>query len=80
MLNAMKQTKFKNWKFKDLNGSDVYADLAIVDMLTMANIMQTQTTNVLIAESKLIKKLETLSVEELKIFDARKEFESIIGA
>ena len=80
MLNAMKQAKFRNWKFKDLNGSDVYADLAIVDMLTMANIMQTQTTNVLIAESKLIKKLETLSVEELKIFDARKEFESIIGA
>ena len=80
MLNAMKQTKFKNWKFKDLTCSDVYADLSIVDMLTMANIMQTQTTNTLIAESKLIKKLETLSVEELKVFDARKEFETIVGA
>ena len=80
MLNTTKQTVFKNWKFKDLNGSDVYADLSIVDMLNMANIMQTQTTNVLIAESTLIKKLETLSVEELKVFDARKEFESIIGA
>ena len=80
MLNTTKQTVFKNWKFKDLTGSDVYVDLSIVDMLTMANIMQTQTTNVLIAESKLIKKLETLSVEELKLFDARKEFESIVGA
>ena len=80
MLNAMKQTKFKNWKFKDLTGSDVYADLSTVDMLNMANIMQTQTTNTLIAESKLIKKLETLSVEELKVFDARKEFETIVGA
>ena len=80
MLNTTKQIKFKNWKFKDLNGSDVYVDLSIVDMLNMANIMQTQTTNVLIAESKLIKKLETLSVEELKVFDARKEFESIVGA
>ena len=80
MLNAMKQTKFKNWKFKDLTGSDVYADLSIVDMLTMANIMQTQTTNALIAESTLIKKLETLSVEELKVFDARKAFETIVGA
>ena len=79
MINTTKQTEFKNWKFKDLNGSDVYADLSIVDMLNMANIMQTQTTNTLIAESKLIKKLETLSVEELKVFDARKEFESIIG-
>ena len=80
MLNAMKQIVFKNWKFKDLTGSDVYADLSIVDMLKMANIMQSQTTNTLIAESKLIKKLETLSVEELKVFDARKEFESIVGA
>ena len=80
MLNTTKQIKFKNWKFKDLNGSDVYVDLSIVDMLNMANIMQTQTTNTLIAESKLIKKLETLSVEDLKVFDARKEFESIVGA
>ena len=80
MLNAMKQTTFQNWKFKDLNGSDVYANLSIVDMLTMAGIMQSQTTNTLIAESTLISKLETLSVEELKVFDARKEFESIIGA
>ena len=80
MLNTTKQIVFKNWKFKDLNGSDVYANLSIVDMLTMANIMQTQTTNTLIAESTLIKKLKTLSVEELKVFDARKEFESIIGA
>ena len=80
MLNAIKRTVFKNWKFKDLNGSDVYADLSIVDMLAMATIMQTQTTNALIAESKLIKKLETLSVEELKVFDARKEFELMIGA
>ena len=48
-------------------------------MLVLKQNINTQTTNVLIAESKLIKKLETLSVEELKIFDARKEFESIIG-
>ena len=80
MLNAIKRTVFKNWKFKDLNGDDVYADLSIVDMLAMATIMQTQTTNALIAESTLIKKLETLSVEELKVFDARKEFELMIGA
>ena len=80
MLNTTKQIVFKNWKFKDLTGSDVYVDLSIVDMLKMAIIMQTQTTNTLIAESKLIKKLETLTVEELKVFDARKEFETIVGA
>ena len=80
MLNAMKQTTFKNWKFKDTNNNDVYADITIADMLTMAGIMQSQTTNTLIAESTLISKLEYLSVEELKVFDARKEFELMIGA
>ena len=79
MLNAMKQTKFKNWKFKDLEGKDVYADITIADMLTMAGIMQSQTTNTLIAESKLIKKLETLSVEELLAFDSEAEFKTLLG-
>ena len=77
MLNATKQTKFKNWKFKDLNNIDVYVDITIADMLNMANTMQSQTTKALITESKLIAKLETLSVEELKTFDAYKEFKNL---
>ena len=77
MLNATKQTKFKNWKFKDLNNVDVYVDITIADMLNMANTMQNQTTKALITESTLIAKLETLTVEELKIFDAYKEFENL---
>ena len=79
MLNAMKQTKFKNWKFKDTNNNDVYADITIADMLTMAGIMQSQTTNTLIAESTLISKLEDLSVEELLAFDSRLEFKALLG-
>ena len=74
MLNATKQTEFKNWKFKDLNNVDVYVDITIADMLNMANTMQNQTTKALITESTLIAKLETLTVEELKTFDAYKEF------
>ena len=77
MLNATKQTEFKNWKFKDLNNVDVYVDITIADMLNMANTMQNQTTKALITESTLIAKLETLPVEELKIFDAYKEFENL---
>ena len=77
MLNATKQTEFKNWKFKDLNNVDVYVDINIVDMLNMANTMQNQTTKALITESTLIAKLETLTVEELKIFDVYKEFENL---
>ena len=79
MLNAMKQTKFKNWKFKDTNNNDVYADITIADMLTMAGIMQSQTTNTLIAESTLISKLEDLSVEELLVFDSEAEFKALLG-
>ena len=77
MLNATKQTEFKNWKFKDLNNVDVYVDITIADMLNMANTMQNQTTKALITESTLIAKLETLTVEELKTFDAYKEFENL---
>ena len=77
MLNATKQTEFKNWKFKDLNKVDVYVDITIADMLNMANTMQNQTTKALITESTLIAKLETLTVEELKTFDAYKEFENL---
>ena len=77
MLNATKQTEFKNWKFKDLNNVDVYVNITIADMLNMANTMQTQTTKALITESTLIAKLETLTVEELKTFDAYKEFENL---
>ena len=77
MLNATKQTEFKNWKFKDLNNVDVYVDITIADMLNMANTMQNQTTKALITESTLIAKLETLTVEELKTFDAYNEFENL---
>ena len=77
MLNATKQAEFKNWKFKDLNKVDVYVDITIADMLNMANTMQNQTTKALIIESTLIAKLETLPVEELKTFDAYKEFENL---
>ena len=79
MLTAMKQTKFRNWKFKDTNNNDVYADITIADMLTMAGIMQSQTTNTLIAESTLISKLEVLSVEELLAFDSEAEFKALLG-
>ena len=79
MLNATKQTAFKNWKFKDLNNVDVYVDITIADMLNMANTMQSQTTKALITESTLIAKLETLQVEELKAFDSRLEFKALLG-
>ena len=78
MLNVTKQTAFRNWKFKDLDGVDVYVDLTILDMMSLANIMQTQTTKALITESTLIKKIEALSVEELKKFDSIAEFKALI--
>ena len=78
MLTATKQTTFPNWKFKDLDGVDVYVHLTTSDMMSLANIMQTQTTKALITESTLIKKIEALSVEELKKFDSIAEFKALI--
>ena len=77
MLNATKQTHFRDWKFKDKDGNDVYADLSLQDMMSLANKMQQQTTKSMKIESELISKLENLTDEELKLFNAREEFEKL---
>lgn len=75
MLLATKQTDFKNWKFKGLDGKDIYVDLTIQDMLLIAKMMQEQTTKAMMTETALKVKIEALSDEELKNFDSEKEFE-----
>ena len=76
MCQAMKKTTFKSWKFRDLNGVDVYVDLTILDMMSLASIMQTQTTKALITESTLIKKLDSLTDEKLKNYNAKEKYET----
>ena len=75
MLNATNQKVFKEWKFKDEKGNDVYVDLNTLDMINLAKDMQEQTTKSMKIESKLIEKLDKLNEDELKTFDSRKEYE-----
>ena len=75
MLLAAKQGHFNNWKFKDLDGNDVYVDLTIQDMLLIAKMMQEQTSKAMMTETVLKMKIETLDDGKLKDFDSEKEFE-----
>lgn len=75
MCQAMKKTSFENWKFYTKNNSEKYINLSLQKMMEMALIMQNQTTKSMATETLLSHKLETLTDEELKEFNARIEFE-----
>ena len=77
MLMFTKQVTFERWKFKDIDRNDIYVTLTAQDILMLSNIMTSQTTKAMKIESDLINKIETLSNEELKAFDVRKEFEKL---
>lgn len=77
MMLATKQSKFEGWKFKDENDDDVYVTLNLQDVMELSKIMTEQTTKAMRTETAIREKLETLSDEELKNFDAEKEFEKI---
>ncbi len=77
MLMFTKQATFEGWKFKDTDGNDIYATLTTQDIKSLADVMTKRTTKAMKIESNLINKLETLSDEELKVFDVRKEFEKL---
>ena len=77
MLIFTKQVTFERWKFKDIDRNDIYVTLTAQDILMLSNIMTSQTTKAMKIESDLINKIETLSNEELKAFDVRKEFEKL---
>ena len=75
MLNATNQKVFKEWKFKDEKGNDVYVDLNTLDMMRMAEIMQEQTTKAMVTETLLSHSLENLTEEELKNYNVKERYE-----
>ena len=77
MMLATKQTKFEGWKFKDENEDDVYVTLNLQDIMELSKIMTEQTTKAMRTETTIREKLETLSDEELKSYNAEKEFEKL---
>ena len=75
MCQALKKTTFENWKFYTKENSEKYVNLTIQDMVKMANIMQEQTTKSMAAETFLTHRLENLTDEELKKYNAKEEYE-----
>lgn len=69
-----KQPMIKGWKFKDLNGQDVYTDLTAQDAMVLAQAMETQTKKSMHVETTLHQRIITMTDEELKTIDVRTEF------
>lgn len=69
-----KQPIIKGWKFKDLNGQDVYTDLTAQDAMLLAQSMEAQTKKSMHVETTLHQKIIAMSDEELKTIDVRTEF------
>ena len=78
MLTASKQLHYDGWKVVDKDsGKDIYLKLSIQELNLMALHMQEQVTKSMKTETALKEKLETLLDEELKLFNAREEFEKL---
>ena len=76
LLMATGQTEYDGWKVIDKDtGEHVYLKLSLNDLKVMALHMQEQVTKALKTESSLIKKLETLTDEELKNYDSKERYE-----
>ena len=75
MCQALKKTTFENWKFYTKENSEKSVNLTLQDMMKMANIMQEQTTKSMAAETFLTHRLENLTDEELKKYNAKEEYE-----
>lgn len=69
-----KQPMIKGWKFKDLNGQDVYTDLTAQDAMVLAQSMEAQTKKSMHVETTLHQRIIAMTDEELKSIDVRTEF------
>ena len=77
MMIATKKATFDGWKFKNKERTDEYVTLTMQDVLELSKIMTEQTTKAMHTETVLRENLANLSDEELKNFNARKEFEKL---
>ena len=69
-----KQPMIKGWKFKDLNGQDIYTDLTAQDAMVLAQSMEMQTKKSMHVETTLHQRIIAMTDEELKAIDLKVEF------
>jgi len=77
MMMATKKATFDGWKFKNKDRTDEYVTLTMQDVLELSKIMTEQTTKAMHTETELRENLVNLSDEELKNYNAKKEFEQL---
>ena len=69
LMQATKQTEFRDWKMYDTKDKENYVTLTIQELMQLAMIMQQQTTRAMRIASKLREQLPTLSDEDLKNYN-----------
>lgn len=69
-----KQSMLKGWKFKDLQGNDIYVNLTVQDAMVLAQSMEMQTKKSMHVETALHQKIKSMTDDELKAIDLRAEF------
>ena len=74
-LIVTNKTSFEGWKFKDLEGNDVYVTLTMQDILNIFTTMTKQTTKAMHIETNLRDRINIMSIEDLNNFNPQKEFE-----
>ena len=78
LLTITGRKETNEWKLIDKDTREhVYPTLTLDDFKLMAFHMQSQLSKAIKTESEIIARLKTLSDEELKLFNAREEFEKI---
>ena len=78
LLTITGRKETSEWKLIDKDTREhVYPTLTLDDFKLMAFHMQSQLSKALKTESEIIDRLKTLSDEELKLFNAREEFEKL---
>ena len=78
LLTITGRNETSEWKLIDKDTREhVYPKLTLDDFKLMAFHMQSQLSKALKTESEIIARLKTLSDEELKLFNAREEFEKL---
>ena len=78
LLTITGRKETSEWKLIDKDTREhVYPKLTLDDFKLMAFHMQSQLSKAIKTESEIIARLKTLSDEELKLFNAREEFEKL---
>lgn len=74
LMQATKQTEFKDWKMYSADEKEHYVTLTIQELMQLAMIMQQQTTKAMRIASKLREELVTLSDEDLKNYNLEEKW------